>query len=56
MKKKLDRKFWSTQGHCFDCQVELENKLKIKGTFEDYAKKNVRKSKIILKRFRTKYR
>jgi ribosomal protein L37AE/L43A len=38
MKKKLDRKFWSTQGHCFDCQVELENRMRIEGTFEEYAK------------------
>ena len=38
MKKKLDRKFWSTQGHCFDCQIEIENKMRIEGVFEDYAK------------------
>ena len=38
MKKKLDDKFWRTQGHCFDCQIELENKMRIEGTFEDYAK------------------
>ena len=38
MKKKLDDKFWRTQGHCFDCQVEIENKMRIEGTFEEYAK------------------
>jgi len=38
MKKKLDDKFWRTQGHCFDCQVEIENKMRIEGVFEDYAK------------------
>lgn len=38
MKKKLDDKFWRTQGHCFDCQVEIENRMRIEGTFEDYAK------------------
>ena len=38
MKKKLDDKFWRTQGHCFDCQIELENRLRIEGTFEEYAK------------------
>ena len=37
MKKKLDRKFWSTQGHCFDCQVDYENKLRVKGEFDKYA-------------------
>ena len=38
MKKKLDNKFWRTQGHCFDCQIELENRLRLEGTFEEYAK------------------
>ena len=38
MKKKLDDKFWRTQGHCFDCQIELENRLRLEGTFEEYAK------------------
>ena len=33
MKKKLDRKFWRTKGHCFDCQIEIENKMKINGEF-----------------------
>ena len=37
MKKKLDRKFWRTKGHCFDCQIEIENKMKINGEFEKYA-------------------
>ena len=41
MKKKLDRKFWSTQGHCFDCQIEYENKLKMKGEFNAYAQTKV---------------
>ena len=41
MKKKLDRKFWSTQGHCFDCQIDYENKLKIKGKFDEYANKKM---------------
>ena len=40
MKKKLDRKFWSTKGHCFDCQIDFENKLRLKGNgeFERYAR------------------
>ena len=37
MKKKLDDKFWRTQGHCFDCQIEIENKMRIEGKFEEYA-------------------
>ena len=38
MKKKLDDKFWRTQGHCFDCQIDIENKMRIEGTYEEYAK------------------
>ena len=38
MKKRLDNKFWRTQGHCFDCQVDFEHKLRLEGTFEEYAK------------------
>ena len=37
MKKKLDDKFWRTKGHCFDCQIELENKMRINGEFKEYA-------------------
>ena len=37
MKKQLDNKFWRMMGHCFDCQVDYENKLKIKGEFKEYA-------------------
>ena len=37
MKKQLDNKFWRMMGHCFDCQVDYENKLKIKGEFREYA-------------------
>ena len=40
MKKKLDDKFWRTKGHCFDCQIDFENKLRLKGNgaFEEYAR------------------
>ena len=38
MKKKLDDKFWRTKGHCFDCQIEFENNLRVKGEFDNYAK------------------
>jgi ribosomal protein L37AE/L43A len=30
MKKKLDRKFWMTKKHCFDCQIDFENKAYLK--------------------------
>jgi len=41
MGKKLDDKFWRMMGHCFNCQVELENKMRIEGKFEDYANKKM---------------
>ena len=37
MKKRLDDKFWRLMGHCFDCQIDYENKLKIQGKFDNYA-------------------
>ena len=41
MKKKLDDKFWRMMGHCFDCQVEMENKLRMKGEFDDWAERKM---------------
>ena len=41
MKKKLDDKFWRMMGHCFDCQVEIENKLRIKGEFDEWAERKM---------------
>jgi ribosomal protein L37AE/L43A len=43
MKKKLDDKFWRLMGHCFDCQVEFENKLRINdySEYEKYAELKV---------------
>ena len=41
MKKKLDDKFWRMMGHCFDCQVEVENKLRITGEYEKYAQEKI---------------
>ena len=41
MKKKLDDKFWRMMGHCFDCQVEFENKLRIKGEFDNWAERKM---------------
>jgi len=46
MKKKLDNKMWMMFGHCFDCQVTIENKLRIEGTYEEWAEKKIRKNKI----------
>ena len=41
MKKTLDDKFWRMMGHCFDCQVEMENKLRVKGKFDEWAEKKM---------------
>ena len=41
MKKKLDDKFWRMMGHCLDCQIDIENKLRISGEYEEYARKKV---------------
>jgi ribosomal protein L37AE/L43A len=45
MKKKLDNKFWRLFGHCMDCQIEIETKLRYKGEFEEYAKRKVLENK-----------
>ena len=46
MKKRLDNKFWNMYGHCFDCQVTIENKLRIEGKYEEWAENKIRKNKI----------
>ena len=46
MKKKLDDKMWRMFGHCFDCQVTIENKLRIEGKYEEWAENKIRKNKI----------
>ena len=46
MKKRLDDKMWSLYGHCFDCQVKFENKLRVKGEYEEWEKQKVINNKI----------
>ena len=46
MKKRLDDKFWSMFGHCFNCQVKIENKMRITGTYDEWEKNKIRKNKI----------
>ena len=46
MKKKLDDKMWRLFGHCFDCQVKIEYKLRISGEYEEWAENKIRKNKI----------
>ena len=46
MKKKLDNKMWRLFGHCFDCQIEIENKMRIAGTYDEWEKEKIRQNKI----------
>jgi len=45
MKKRLDDKFWRLMGHCFDCQVEMENKLRVSGEYEEWEKNKILENK-----------
>ena len=45
MKKKLDNKFWRLMGHCFDCQVKVENKLRITGEYETWERRKILENK-----------
>ena len=42
MKKRLDNKMWLLYNHCFDCQIDFENKLRIKGEYEEWEKGKVK--------------
>ena len=46
MKKKLDDKMWRLFGHCFDCQIQFENKLRIAGTYKEWEENKIRENKI----------
>ena len=41
MKKRLDNKMWLLYNHCFDCQIDFENKLRLKGKFEEWEQNKV---------------
>ena len=46
MKKRLDNKMWLLYTHCFDCQIKLENKMRIEGTFNEWAQQKVIANKL----------
>ena len=46
MNKRLDDKMYRLYGHCFDCQVKFENKLRIEGKYEDWERGKVLKNKL----------
>jgi ribosomal protein L37AE/L43A len=33
---RLDGKMWRIYNHCFDCQLQIEHKMRVEGTFEDW--------------------
>ena len=41
MNKRLDNKMWLLYNQCFDCQITFENKLRIKGEYEEWEKNKV---------------
>jgi len=45
MKIKLDNKMWRLYGHCFDCQVKIETKLKASGEYEEWEKNKIKENK-----------
>ena len=46
MKKKLDDKMWRLYGHCFDCQIKVEHKLRLSGEFDSWEKNKIKQNKI----------
>ncbi len=46
MKKQLDNRMWYLYGHCFNCQVTVENKMRIDGTYDDWAEKKINANKL----------
>ena len=46
MKKRLDDKMWGLYGHCFDCQLQFEHKLRLEGKYDEWEKEKVKQNKI----------
>ena len=46
MKKRLDDRMWYLYGHCFNCQVKVENKLRIEGKFDQWSHKKIIANKL----------
>ena len=45
MKIRLDNKMWLLYEHCFDCQIKIENKLRIQGKYSEYEEEKVKNNK-----------
>ena len=48
MKKRLDKPNYKIHKKCFDCVVEFEHKLRIRGEYDDYKKKLVTKNSLFI--------
>ena len=46
MKKRLDERMWYLHGHCFNCQITMENRMIIDGTFDDWEREKVKQNKL----------
>ena len=46
MKKRLDDRMWYLYSHCFNCQIKVENKMRIEGTFDEWAEKKIIANKL----------
>lgn len=46
MKKRIDDKFWRLFGHCFDCQINFEHKLRLDGKYDEWEKNKIKENKL----------
>jgi len=61
MKKRLDNKMWLVHDHCFDCQLKLENKMRIDGTYDKWKDQKIianklawiKDQKVLIEEFKT---
>ena len=44
MKKKLDDKFWRLFGHCWECQIQFEHKLRLEDKYDEWATNRAKKN------------
>ena len=46
MKRRLDEKMWYLYQHCFECQVEVENKLRVSGEYDKWSQQKIIANKL----------
>ena len=46
LKRRIDEKMWYLYDHCFNCQIKVENKMRIKGTYDKWAEKKIIANKL----------